>query len=34
MKYTKFTPEENEKLNRIWGGGHTGAYELSILTYL
>lgn len=24
MKYTKYSPEENLKLGRIWGRGHTG----------
>lgn len=24
MKYTKYTPEENLKLGRLWGRGHTG----------
>lgn len=31
MKYTKFTPEENEKLNRIWGGGHTDLGSFTLL---
>lgn len=24
MKYTKFSPEENDKLGGLWGRGHTG----------
>lgn len=33
MKYTKYTPEENLKLGRIWGRGHTGMQTLVFLKH-
>ncbi|RPD72452.1 Clavaminate synthase-like protein [Lentinus tigrinus ALCF2SS1-7] len=31
MKYSKYTPEENEKLGRLWGGGHTDLGSWTLL---
>ncbi|KAI0925484.1 hypothetical protein AcV5_008207 [Taiwanofungus camphoratus] len=31
MKYTKYTPEENLKLGRIWGRGHTDLGSFTLL---
>jgi len=31
MKYTKFTPEENVKLGRMWGQGHTDLGSFTLL---
>ena len=31
MKYTKYTPEENLKLGRIWGQGHTDLGSWTLL---
>jgi len=31
MKYGKFTPEENQKLGQMWGGGHTDLGSWTLL---
>ena len=33
MKYTKYTPEENLKLGRIWGRGHTGKHYTDVFVH-
>lgn len=27
MKYSKYTPEENQKIGKLWVQGHTGTYQ-------
>ncbi|KZV87658.1 Clavaminate synthase-like protein [Exidia glandulosa HHB12029] len=31
MKYSKFTPEENESIGNMWGGGHTDLGSFTLL---
>ena len=31
MKYSKYTPEENQKIGRLWGGGHTDLGSWTLL---